>query len=133
MVGGGVPGKDGGIAHSTTTQGGTTIKAFHPFMGGYPPAGGMTTGIVVGEGISGTTNGYITNKFNKTGRTGNRVGIGSKKRGVSKVWKTERGHNNNVSQVHNPEKTNDATHNNRGTMKEGEKNNMIEGKDGYFH
>jgi len=135
MVGGGVPGKDGGIAHSTTTQGGVIIKAYHLFMGEYPPAGGMTTGIVVGEGISGTTNGYNTKKLNETGVTGKKISIGSKKRGVSKVWETgtERGHNNIGSQVHNPKKTNDTTHSNRETMKEGEKNNMIEGKDDNFY
>jgi len=133
MVGGGVPGKDGGIAHSTTTRGGVIIKAYQLFMEGYPPGGGMTTGIVVGEGISGTTNGYITKKLNETGGTGKKISIGSKKRGVSKVWETERGHNNIGSQIHNPEKTDDTTHSNREIMKEGGKNNMMEGKEGYFY
>ena len=86
MVGGGVRGKDAGIAHGTITQVGSTIKAFHLFIDGYPQAGGMTTGIIVGEGISGTTNEYLTNKFNETGRAGKRTGIGrSNKLGVSKV------------------------------------------------
>ncbi|HJX32525.1 MAG TPA: hypothetical protein VJ624_11895, partial [Thermodesulfobacteriota bacterium] len=134
MVGGGDHGKDAGIVHNTTTQVGTTIKMFHLFILKYHPAGGMTTGIVVGKDIGGTTNEYLTNKLNKTGETGNRVGIGSgKDRGVSKVGETKRGHNNNGSQIHNPKKTNDTTHSNRETMKEGGKNNMMEGKDGYFY
>jgi hypothetical protein len=86
MVGGGVRGKDVGIAHATTTQVGATIEAFHLFMQGYPRAGGMTTGIIVGEGISGTTNEYLISKFNKTGGAGKRVSIGrSNKLGVSRV------------------------------------------------
>jgi hypothetical protein len=97
MVGGGVRGKDVGITHGTTTQVGLTIKAFHLFTEGYPQAGGMITGIIVGEGIGGTTNVYITNKLNKTGEAGKRVGIGRiNKRGVSKVCDPERGHNNNI-------------------------------------
>ena len=86
MVGGGVRGKDIGIAHGTTTQVGPTIKAFHLFIKGYPQAGGMTTGIIVGKGMSGATNEYLTNKFNGTGTAGKRANIGrSKILGVSKV------------------------------------------------
>jgi len=120
MVGGGVRGKDVGIAHSTTTQGGATIKAFHLFMEGYPQAGGMTTGIIVGEGIGGTTNEYLTNKFNKTGGAGNRLSIGrSKIRGVSKGCETERGHNNNIrKRGHHLERINHSAHStNREPMK----------------
>jgi hypothetical protein len=91
MVGGGVRGKDVGIAHGTTTQVGPTIKAFHLFIEGYPQAGGMTTGIIVGKGINGTTNEYLTNKFNGTGRVGKMIGIGrSNKLGVSKVCNPNR-------------------------------------------
>jgi hypothetical protein len=55
-------------------------------MQGYPQVGGMTTGIIVGEGINGTTNEYLTNNFNGTGAAGKRAGIGrSNKLGVSKV------------------------------------------------
>ena len=134
MVGGGDRGKDAGIVHNTTTQVGTIIKMFHLSIRKYPPGGGMTTETVVGEGISGTTNGYPTNKFNKTGDNGNKTGIGNgKERGVSKVWETERGHNNIGSQIHNPEKTDDTAHSNRKIMKEGEMNNMMEGKEGYFY
>ena len=78
--------KEVGIAHGTTTRVGPTIKAFHLFMQGYPQAGGMTTGIIVGGGINGTTNEYLTNKFRGTGRSGKRTGIGrSNKLGASKV------------------------------------------------
>jgi hypothetical protein len=46
----------------------------------------MTTGIIVGEDINGTTSEYLTNSFNETGATGKRAGIGrSKILGVSKV------------------------------------------------
>jgi hypothetical protein len=86
MVGGGVHGKDAGIAHETITQVGSTIKGSRPFIEGYPQAGEMTTGITVGEDINGTTNEYLTSKFNKTGGAGRRANIGRiNKRGVSKV------------------------------------------------
>jgi hypothetical protein len=86
MVGGGVRGEGVGIAHGTIVQVGSIIKAFHLFMQGYPQVGGMTTGIIVGEGINGTTNEYLTNNFNRTGAAGERAGIGrSNKLGVSKV------------------------------------------------
>ena len=58
-------------------------------------AGGMTTGIIVGKGINGTTSEYLTNKFNGTGEAGKRTGIGrSNKPGVSKVCNPERDHYN---------------------------------------
>jgi hypothetical protein len=120
MDGGGGRGKDIGIAHGmTTTQGGNTIKAFHLFIEGYPQTGEMTTGIIVGEVIGGTTNEYITKKLNETGEAGKRVNIGrSNKRGVSKGSNLERGHNT-WRQVHNPEKANNRTHsNNKATLKE---------------
>jgi hypothetical protein len=86
MVGGGVRGKDVGIVHGTTIQVGPTIKESPLFMQGYPQAGGMTTGTIAGEDISGTTKEYLTNKFNRIGKAGKRTGIGrSNKRGVSKV------------------------------------------------
>jgi hypothetical protein len=55
-------------------------------MEGYRQVGGMTTEIIVGEDIHGTTSEYLTNKSNKTGAPGNRADIGkSKIPGVSKV------------------------------------------------
>jgi hypothetical protein len=48
--------------------------------------GGMTTGIIVGQDIHGTTSGYPMNKSSRTGATGKRTDIGrSKIPGVSKV------------------------------------------------
>jgi hypothetical protein len=86
MVGGGARGKGTGIARGTMTQVGFTIKGSHPFMLAYRPLGGMTTGIIVGEDINGTTSEYLSNNFNGTGATGNRASIGrSSKLGVSKV------------------------------------------------
>jgi hypothetical protein len=86
MVGGGVRGKGDGIARGTIVQVGATIKTFHLFIEGYHQVGGMTTGIIVGEDINGTTSEYLTNNFNGTGATGERAGIGrSKILGVSKV------------------------------------------------
>jgi hypothetical protein len=97
MVGGGVRGKDVGIAHGTTTQVGPTIIEFPLFIQKYPQAGGMTTGIITGEGIRGTISEYLTNKFNKTGRAGKRTSIGrSNKRGVFKVCNPGSDHNNRL-------------------------------------
>jgi hypothetical protein len=54
-------------------------------MEGYRGVGGMTTGIIVGKDIHGTTSEYLTNNFNGTGATGKRAGIGRNKiPGVSK-------------------------------------------------
>jgi hypothetical protein len=106
----------------------------------------MTTGIIVGEGIGGTTNKYLTNKLYKTGEAGKRVGIGrNNKRGVSKVCDTERVHNNplegcnhrepvkkgpfnsNRRQVHNPAEANNSTYSsNREPMKKEKENNKTE-------
>jgi len=138
MVGGGVRGKDVGIAHGTTTQVGITIEEFPSFIHEYTHAGEMTTGIVVGKGIGGTTNKYITEKLNETGITGKKISIGSKKHGVSKVGETKGDHknrlegcsnkelkkegtfnNNTGMQVRNPEMLTNTTHNNnRETVKE---------------
>jgi hypothetical protein len=91
MAGGGVSGKDVGIARGTMVQVGATIETFHLFIREYLQAGGMITRISVGEGISGTTSEYLTNKFNGTGRDGKITGIGrSNKLGVSRVCNPER-------------------------------------------
>jgi hypothetical protein len=46
----------------------------------------MTIGIIAGEDIHGTTNGYLSNKCNGTGRAGRRASIGrSNKPGGSRV------------------------------------------------
>jgi hypothetical protein len=42
----------------------------------YHQAEGMTTGIVGGEGINGTTKKYLISKFDKTGGDGRKTDIG---------------------------------------------------------
>jgi hypothetical protein len=56
MVGGGVRGKDAGIAHGTIAQVGATIMVFHLFMGEYRRDGEMTIETIVGKVKNGTTN-----------------------------------------------------------------------------
>lgn len=86
MAGGGVRGMVAGTAHGTMTQVGYTFEVSHPFMPGYRPVGEMTTGIIAGEDIDGTTSAYLTNRFNATGATGKRADIGKSSRpGVSRV------------------------------------------------
>jgi hypothetical protein len=68
------------------TQVGPATEAYHLFIEGYPQAGEMTTGTVVGEDVNGTTNKYPTNSFNGTGVPGKRADIGRNKiPGVSRV------------------------------------------------
>jgi|LQYC01.1.fsa_nt_gi hypothetical protein len=130
MVGGGVRGRGVGTAHGTTTQVGITIEEFRPFMDGYTQTGKITTGIIIGEGIVGTTNEYLTTKLNETGKTGEEVGIGNNKIGVSKVCDPERGHNHNiVRKVHNTEMVDQGDHSNkRETMEKGKDKNRVKGK-----
>jgi len=118
MVGGGVRGKDVGIARGTTTRVGATTKEFRLFMQRYPQAGGMTTGPIIGEGISGTTSEYLSNKFNGTGGAGKRAGIGrSSKPGGYKVCNRERDHSNHPEKCnhdspgHKQARPNQAGHN----------------------
>ena len=86
VAGGGVHGKDAGIARITTIQVGATIKAFHLFTAEYHRAGGMTIGIIVEEDSNGTTSEYHNSKFNGTGSAGKRISIGrSKIPGVFRV------------------------------------------------
>jgi hypothetical protein len=74
------------------------MEAFHLFIVRYPHVGGMTIESIVGEYIDGTTSEYLTNRFNRTGATGKKTGIGrSTIRGVSKVLSPERNHNNLVT------------------------------------
>jgi len=88
-------------------------------MQGYPQAGGMTTGIIVGEGINGTTNEYRTSKFNRTGRAGKRTDIGrSSKPGVSRVCNPERDHSSRLKRSNqnlrqNRKRERPPNHNNR--------------------
>ena len=86
MAGGGVRGTEDGTAHGTIVQAGVTIEAFRLFTAAYRQAGGMTTGSVAGEEINGTTSGYNTRSFNRTGAPGKRADIGkSRIPGASRV------------------------------------------------
>jgi hypothetical protein len=86
VAGGGVRGKDDGIARITTIQVGATIEGFHLFTVEYHQAGEMITGIIVGGGNNGTTSEYLSDKSNRTGRAGKRISIGrSKIPGASRV------------------------------------------------
>ena len=86
MVGGGALGETAGIDLNTIAQVGSIIIACRPFMGGYLQVGGMTIGIVNGEGISGIANKYPTKNFKGTGEIGKKIDIGkSNLIGVSKV------------------------------------------------
>jgi hypothetical protein len=86
VAGGGVRGKDAGIARGAMIQDGATIEERHLFIEVYPQTGGMTTGRIVGKGINGTSKKYHTSKFKKTGRVGKKISIGrSKIVGVSRV------------------------------------------------
>jgi hypothetical protein len=85
-AGGGVRGTDDGIARRTIVQVGAIMKERHPFIEVYPRVGGMITGSVVGEDVSGTTSEYPTRKFRKNGRAGKETDIGkSKIPGVSGI------------------------------------------------
>ena len=85
-AGGGVPGTEDGTAHGTIVQAGATIETFRLFTAAYRRAGGMTTGSAAGEEINGTTSGYNTRNFNRTGAHGKRPDIGkSRIPGVSRV------------------------------------------------
>jgi hypothetical protein len=86
VVGGGVRGKENGIARITMIQVGATIKGVHLFIGVYPQVGGMTTGRIVGKGIHGINKEYPTSKCNRTGGHGKKLSIGRNKiDGVSRV------------------------------------------------
>jgi hypothetical protein len=66
MVGGGVRGKDAGIAHGTIAQVGATIMVFHLFMEEYLRGGEMTIETIVGMVEHGTTNDYLTQNFRRS-------------------------------------------------------------------
>lgn len=84
MVGGGARGKGVGIAHGIMMRVGPAIEVNHLSIEGYQQTGGMTTGIIVGESINGTTNQSPTNNFNGIGTPGEKTGIGRSKPGESR-------------------------------------------------
>jgi len=65
MVGGGVRGKDAGIAHGTIAQVGDTIMVFHLFMEEYLQDGEVNIKSIVGMGRNGIINEYLTQNFNR--------------------------------------------------------------------
>jgi hypothetical protein len=66
MVGGGVCGKDAGIAHGTIAQVGATIMPFHPFTEEYLQDGEMNIENTVGMAKNGIINEYHTRNFDRT-------------------------------------------------------------------
>jgi hypothetical protein len=68
MVGGGVRGKDAGIAHGTIAQVGATMMVFHLFMEEYLQDGEMNIGSIVGKAENGIINEYLTRNFNRCGK-----------------------------------------------------------------
>ena len=66
MVGGGVRGKDAGIAHGTIVQVGPTILVFHLFMEEYLHGGEMNIGSIVGMAENGIINEYLIRNFNRS-------------------------------------------------------------------
>src|SRR4030042_6005678 len=79
MVGGGVRGKDVGIAHVIITGAGVIITMFQVFILIWTQVGEDTTETVIGTDIGGTINGFLTNDFNRTGAVGKRTDIGKGK------------------------------------------------------
>ena len=93
MVSGGVYGKVVGIAHSIMTGDGVIIIMFQVFILMSTRVGEDTAEIIIGTGIGGTMNGFLTNDFNRTGAVGERTDIGkSKKLGASRTINLD--HNN---------------------------------------
>jgi len=79
MAGGGALMREGGIDPVTIAQVGTTIEMNPRFIARSQEAGGMTTGNINGEDISGMLNRYLTLKFKLTGKTGKKLNTGRPK------------------------------------------------------
>ena len=79
MVGGGVHGKVVGIARIITTGVGLIMTMFQVFIMMYTQVGEDITETVIGTGIGGTMNGFLTNDFNGTGKVGIIINIGKGK------------------------------------------------------
>jgi hypothetical protein len=84
-------------------QAGATTEELHLFIEVYPRIGGITTGIIVGEGVNGINKKFPTSKFSRIGRAGKGINIGRNKIiGVSKIrGMTERDRDNNSSNMNN--------------------------------
>ena len=93
MVGGGVFGKVVGIVHVIITGAGVIITMFQVFILMLTQVGEDTTEIIIGTGIGGTMNGFLTNDFNRTGAVGKRTDIGKgKKLGASRAINLDHNH-----------------------------------------
>ena len=102
VVGGGVRGKGVGIALGIIIQVGVTINTLHLFIVKCLHIGGMTIGGINGKGINGTTNEYLTIKFNGTGTNGNMTNIGrSKTLGASEICGANRTPKDNIKRYRN--------------------------------
>jgi hypothetical protein len=85
VVGGGVPGKAGGIDHVIMIGVGFIIDISQIFIMISTPVGGNTTEIVIGMGIGGNINGFLITIFKRVGEAGRIIAIGKeKKNGMSK-------------------------------------------------
>jgi hypothetical protein len=85
VVGGGVHGRGAGIVHVIMIGIGFIINISQIFIMTSTSVGEATTGPIIGMGIGGSTNGFLTNIFNKTGEPGIVIDIGKdKKDGTSK-------------------------------------------------
>ena len=78
-VGGGVYGKDTGIAHLIMTGVGLIIAMFQVFILISTQVGEDTTETIIGTDTGGTTSGFLTNDFNRTGKAGRIIDIGKGK------------------------------------------------------
>ncbi|OGP66483.1 MAG: hypothetical protein A2W27_04505 [Deltaproteobacteria bacterium RBG_16_44_11] len=89
-VGGGVHGTDAGTVPDTMIAVGSIIALLHLFIERYPQAGEMITGIIVGEGIRGTTKEYLTINFDLIGKDGKTTDIGKEiNPGMSRDYRRE--------------------------------------------
>jgi hypothetical protein len=93
MVGGGVRGKDVGIAHGIITGAGVIITMFQVFILMLIQVGEDTTETIIGTDTGGTMNGFLTNDVDRTGRAGIIIDIGKgKELGASRAINLD--HNN---------------------------------------
>lgn len=79
MAGGGAPGEAAGIDQSIMTGPGSIIMIFQVFILIWTRIGGDITGAVTGMDTGGNISGFLTTKFNRTGRTGRMTGTGKDK------------------------------------------------------
>ena len=76
MVGGGVPGKAGGIGRAIMIPVGSGTKTLPPSIVTFPMTGAPTIEIDIGRAGSGTSIRYHISRFKRTGTAGKPTGIG---------------------------------------------------------